>query len=132
MPHRTSFVHTKGGTGKTTAAVKKNQDVLLVDGDPEGHATRNLGLEPRQLETSLHDLLLHEEGVKQVEPRDCVYPTAYGVDVVPGTDTLHDTYNSVFTDGRTETLEEALRSVERRYDHVLIDAPSSYRYVTAA
>lgn len=139
MAHRTSFVHTKGGTGKTTAAVnvagfmsKKNQYVLLVDGDPEGHATRNLGLEPQRLDSSLHDLILHGEGENTIEPRDCVYPTAYGVDIVPASQKLHGTYNRLADGSRGELLQNAVEGVEDRYDHVLIDAPSSYREVTAA
>ncbi len=127
-------MHTKGGTGKTTAAVnvagflsRKNQDVLLVDGDPEGHATRNLGLEPERLDTAFHHLLTGGHGGRA---RDCVYPTAYGVDVVPGTQNLHDTYNALH-DEIDETLGEALHEVEDRYDHVIIDAPSSYRRVVA-
>ncbi|MFB6294612.1 MAG: ParA family protein [Candidatus Nanohaloarchaea archaeon] len=135
MSHRTSFVHTKGGTGKTTAAVnvagflsRKNQDVLLVDGDPEAHATRNLGLEPERLETAFHHLLTNDHGGR---PRDCVYPTAYGVDVVPGSQALHDTYNAVF-DSVEDAVADALAAVEDRYDHVIVDAPSSYRRVVAA
>lgn len=138
MPHRTAFVHTKGGTGKTTAAVnvagfmsRKNQNVLLVDGDPEGHATRNLGLEPERLEASLNDLLPDDHG-GTTGPRDCVYPTAYGVDVIPGGQNLHDGYNTVFGSRASGDLAAALQAVETRYDHVIIDAPSSYRYVTAA
>ncbi len=137
MAHRTAFVHTKGGTGKTTAAVniagflsRKNQQVLLVDGDPEGHATRNLGLEPGRLEHSLHDLL-DRDGHRAAEPRDCVYPTAYGVDVVPGAHQLHDRYETVST-GAGDIFESGISAVERRYDHVLIDAPSAYRNVIAA
>lgn len=138
MAHRTSFAHTKGGTGKTTAAVnvagflaKKGERVLLVDGDPEGHASRNLGLGPEDLEASLDDLLLDEDGVKPVKRSNCIYPTRYGVDVVPGDTALHETYQHVFDD-RHETLEEALVGIEERYDHVVIDTPSSYRDVIAA
>ncbi|MCJ7479154.1 MAG: ParA family protein [Candidatus Nanohaloarchaeota archaeon QJJ-7] len=133
MPHRTSFVHTKGGTGKTTAAVnvagflsRKDQHVLLVDGDPEGHATRNLGLEPERLEDSLHELLLSGVGKKDNGWRDCVYPTAYGIDVVPGSRDLHDTYIELSGEN---ALQPSLERVEGRYDHVIIDAPSSYRHV---
>ncbi|MDY6768898.1 MAG: ParA family protein [Candidatus Nanohaloarchaea archaeon] len=133
MPHRTSFVHTKGGTGKTTAAVniagflsRKNQNAVLVDGDPEGHATRNLGLEPERLDTGFHDLL--EDGLSR--PRDAVYPTAYGVDVVPGMQRLHDTYDAAGTDVDS-MVGSAVEAVEDRYDHVIIDAPSSYRRVVA-
>ncbi|MFB6167007.1 MAG: ParA family protein [Candidatus Nanohaloarchaea archaeon] len=136
MAHRTSFVHTKGGTGKTTVAVnvagfleRKGENVLLVDGDPEGHASRNLGIEPERFGTSLHHLLHPDESV---EAKNVLYPTRYGVDVVPGTGKLHDTYHELFGSDRNDLFSSALDSVESRYDHVIVDSPSSYRRVIAS
>lgn len=144
MAHRTVFAHHKGGTGKTTACVniagflsEKGEDVLVVDADPQANATYNLGHTTDHLDTTLHDLLMDAaglyEGYDEVTDRECVYPTAYGLDLIPGDQKLHDTYNMLWeADGRNEVLSEALHRVEDRYDHVLIDTPSSQLNAIAA
>lgn len=134
MAHRTAFVHTKGGTGKTTACVNvagflqdRGRNVLVVDGDPEADATANLGLDQSAVEDSLHEVLLSEAGVLDADPSRAVYPTRHGIDVLPGAPRLHDGYGMLYEeDHRNDLMDEALRGLEDRYDHVLIDAPGSY------
>lgn len=143
MAHKTVFAHHKGGTGKTTACVniagflsRNSERVLVVDADPQANATSNLGLSTDYLNTTLYDLLLHEAGLHdgyEFEAENAIYPTAYGVDIVPGSEKLHDAYNMLWeNDGRNVTLREALHDIEDRYDHVLIDTPSAHLNAIAA
>lgn len=132
MPHRTAFVHSKGGTGKTTVCVntagflqRGGERVAIIDTDPEGHATRNLGLEPEKLQEGLPDLLRGDAAANL-----CVYPTEHGVDVVPGMSRLHRTYDRVDSIG--SAVEAAVAAVEPRYDHVLIDVPPQRDLIAAA
>ncbi|MFB6076679.1 MAG: ParA family protein, partial [Candidatus Nanohaloarchaea archaeon] len=90
---------------------RRGEHVLVVDGDPEGHATRNLGLEPSRLPATLGDALDDPDA-------DVVYPTEHGIDVVPADVDLHSAYDD--TDGG---LEAVLATVEDRYDYILIDCP---------
>lgn len=57
----------KGGVGKTTttvnlgaAAAEMGHRVLIIDLDPQGNASTGLGINPRTLESSMYDVLLHD------------------------------------------------------------------------
>ena len=63
----------KGGVGKTTTTVnlgacfaELGQRVLIVDLDPQANASTGLGLDPRQLEHSLYDVLLRDVPMEDV------------------------------------------------------------------
>ena len=62
----------KGGVGKTTSTVnlaaglaKVGQRVLLVDLDPQGNATMGSGIDKRNLELSVYDVLLESASIKE-------------------------------------------------------------------
>ena len=57
----------KGGVGKTTTAVnlgaaaaELGHRVLIIDLDPQGNASTGLGINPRSLQSSMYDVLLHD------------------------------------------------------------------------
>ena len=57
----------KGGVGKTTTAVnlgaaaaELGHRVLIIDLDPQGNASTGLGINPRTLQSSMYDVLLHD------------------------------------------------------------------------
>ena len=63
----------KGGVGKTTTTVnlgacfaELGRRVLIVDLDPQANASTGLGLNPRQLDHSLYDVLLQDVPLEDV------------------------------------------------------------------
>lgn len=140
MAHKTVFAHNKGGTGKTTACIniagflsKKGKNVLVVDGDPQGNATSNLGLSDDYLDNTLYEALMTEAGLRDVDTSNCVYPTAYDLDLLPGSQKLHEAYQVLWEeDGRSEFFSEALWDLRDKYDHILIDTPSSHLSAVAS
>jgi len=57
----------KGGVGKTTTAINlsaclaaSEKRVLLVDSDPQGNTTSGFGVDKRELERSVYDVILGE------------------------------------------------------------------------
>ncbi len=75
----------KGGVAKTTsvasigaALAELDQKVLLVDLDPQACLTFSLGIDPEDLELSVHQVL-----TKGLAPAEVIVSTDDGVDLLP-------------------------------------------------
>ena len=118
----------KGGCGKTTTAINlaaclasKQNRVLLLDLDPQGHASLGLNV----YREDAHDLYHVAIGEKSLE--EIIVPDAFpGLDVAPATLSLAAVDHLPRQRGhRDDLLEEPLASVRDRYRYVVIDCPPS-------
>lgn len=125
----------KGGVAKTTtvaslgaALVELGQRVLLVDLDPQSCLTFSLGLDPEDLDKSVHQVLLGDVGI------DAVLVTVdEGPDLLPATIDLAAAEMQLLTrTGREHVLRVALEEASGDYDWVLIDCPPSLGVLTVA
>jgi chromosome partitioning protein len=125
----------KGGVAKTTtvqslgvAMAQQGLRVLAVDLDPQACLTFSFGLDPDELDVSLHDVL-----VRRARLSDVVHPVigTNGVDLVPATiDLAGAEVHLLSRTGREHVLARALLEVVESYDAVMIDCPPSLGVLT--
>ncbi|MFM8304542.1 MAG: ParA family protein [Actinomycetota bacterium] len=134
MPRVVAIANQKGGVGKTTTTVNLGAAlaelgfrVLVLDLDPQGNATTGLGLNPRDVEGSVYDVLLSETTLD-----DIIEPTSLkNLFVAPATiDLAGAEIELVPVMSRELRLKKAIDEVRDDYDIVMIDCPPSLGLLT--
>jgi chromosome partitioning protein len=129
-----ALANQKGGCGKTTTAtnlaaalVRLEKRVLLIDNDPQGHATLAFGFRERDFSLSTYDLyltsdILVEDAFLEVQP---------GFHLVPAGVELSAVEQALAREsGKDVRLRNNLRRSSMDYDYVLIDCPPSVSLLT--
>jgi len=132
MSRTLAIANQKGGVGKTTTAINlgaalavMEKKVLLVDCDPQGNATRGLGVEVD--ETHLYHVL-----TDQIDPRQAPRATGFPfLDVIPaGRDLVGVEVEFVGLQGWQWRLARAVSALREDYSVILLDCPPSLGHLT--
>ena len=129
-----SVVNQKGGCGKTTVSInlaaalaKRKKEVLLVDMDPQGHASIGMNIDPEDYDRSTYDVLM-DPGV---EVEQVIVPVSEHLDVCPAAVVLAAVEQELAErPGRERRLAHKLQRLQRAYDYVIIDCPPSIGLLT--
>jgi chromosome partitioning protein len=134
LPRVIAIANQKGGVGKTTTSVNLGASlaelglrVLVVDLDPQGNASTGLGINPRDVDSSIYDVIMND-----TPALDAVEPTSLkNLFVIPATlDLAGAEIELVPAFSRELKLKRALDLVRSEYDVVLIDCPPSLGLLT--
>ena len=129
-----SFANQKGGVGKTTTCVNMStfmalmgKKVLLIDLDPQGNATSNLGFSKEGKYNSVYQLMSEGRPAK-----DAIYETKVkNLSIIPSNiDLAGVEVELVYMNKREFVIKGIFEQIKNNYDYITIDCPPSLGLLT--
>ena len=118
----------KGGVSKTTTAVnmssilaEEGYKVLLIDLDPQGNASENLGLILAELQNTIYEVIAEKILIKKA-----IHKTNYGIDIIPANIDLAEAEIEIANKiNREKILDNLIKesNIEKEYNFIIFDLP---------
>lgn len=133
-----AIANQKGGVGKTMTAIQlgvgmaeQGRKVLLIDADPQGTLTNNLGFRPiEKIPVTLSDLVADAVAGRPIQPGKGILHHDEGVDVIPANMQLSGTERDLVISNDRTVLDKVIEQIKQPYDYVLIDCMPSLGAMT--
>jgi len=129
-----SIANQKGGCGKTTTSINlaaslasNNRRVLLIDLDPQAHATSGLNI---KADLSIYNVL-SKITHKKSKINEIIQNIGENFDIAPSSIVLSTLEQELSGEiGRESRLMDTLKAFQSNYDYILIDCPPNLGILT--
>ncbi|GMT44791.1 MAG: chromosome partitioning protein ParA [bacterium] len=129
-----AITNQKGGVGKTTTAISLAASLavleyktLLLDADPQANSTSGIGMNPKNIRTSIYECLIDD-----VNPENIILHTSTpNLDLLPAhIDLVGAEIEMINLPNREKKMRRVIDKIRDKYDIIIIDCSPSLGLIT--